>query len=91
VDYIINKEVSLVINTPSGARSQSDGFAIRNAALGAGVPIITTIAAAWAATQAIESLQKEDWEIKSLQDYYETVGKDVPASKKKLGLAARSK
>jgi carbamoyl-phosphate synthase large subunit len=72
VDLITNKEVSLVINTPSGARSQSDGFAMRNAALGAGVPIITTIAAAWAATQAIESLQKDAWEIRSLQDYYKS-------------------
>jgi carbamoyl-phosphate synthase large subunit len=77
VDLIINKEVTLVINTPSGARSQSDGFAMRNAALGAGVPIITTIAAAWAATQAIESLQKEAWEIRSLQDYYKSANVSV--------------
>jgi carbamoyl-phosphate synthase large subunit len=70
VDIITNKEVSLVINTPSGAHSRKDGYAIRNAALGAGVPIITTIAAAAAATEAIESLQKEDWKIRSLQDYY---------------------
>lgn len=70
VDIIMNREVSIVINTPSGARSRSDGYAIRNAALGAGVPIITTVAAANAATQAIESLQKEDWDIRSLQDYY---------------------
>ncbi len=70
VDIITNKEVAFVINTPSGASSRKDGFAIRNAALGAGVPIITTVAAAAAATEAIESMQKEDWTIRSLQDYY---------------------
>ncbi len=70
VDIITNKEVSFVINTPSGAHSRKDGFAIRNAALGAGVPIITTLAAAAAATEAIESLQKNQWTIRSLQDYY---------------------
>lgn len=70
VDIIKNHEVSLVINTPSGARAQSDGFAIRNAALSARVPTITTLAAAEAATYAIDSLQKDKWTIRSLQDYY---------------------
>jgi carbamoyl-phosphate synthase large subunit len=73
VDLISNREVTLVINTPSGARSRSDGFAIRNAALAAGLPIITTLAAADAATSAIESLQKDKWTIKSLQSYYATL------------------
>ncbi|MFN0118111.1 MAG: carbamoyl-phosphate synthase large subunit [Elusimicrobiota bacterium] len=70
VDVITNKEVSLVINTPSGAKSQSDGYHIRNAALRSAIPIITTVAAFSAATEGIESLQKESWKIKSLQDYY---------------------
>ncbi|MCG3206053.1 MAG: Carbamoyl-phosphate synthase large chain [Elusimicrobia bacterium] len=75
VDIITNKEVSLIINTPSGAHSRKDGYAIRNAALGAGVPIITTLAAAAAATEAIESLQKDAWTIRSLQDYYKLLSK----------------
>ena len=70
VDIITNREVTLVINTPSAAHSRSDGFAIRNAALAAGLPIITTLAAAEAATTAIDSLQKTAWTIRSLQDYY---------------------
>jgi carbamoyl-phosphate synthase large subunit len=68
----------LVINTPSGARSRRDGYAVRNAALGAGIPIITTISATAAATEAIESLQKEAWTIRSLQDYYRLL--NIPAS-----------
>jgi len=70
VDVIKNREVSLVINVPSGARSRSDGFEIRKASLRAGISIITTLAAADAASYAIESLQKEKWTIKPLQDYY---------------------
>ncbi len=73
VDIITNKEVVLVLNTPSGAHSRKDGFQIRNAALGAGVPIITTLAAAAAAAEAIESLQKKSWTIRSLQDYYRSL------------------
>jgi carbamoyl-phosphate synthase large subunit len=73
VDIITNKDVALVLNTPSGAHSRKDGFAIRNAALGAGVPIITTLAAADAAAEAMESLQKRNWTIRSLQDYYRSL------------------
>ncbi len=73
VDFIANREVTLVINTPSGAKSRKDGYAIRNAALATGVPVITTIAAADAAAEAIESLQKDKWTIKSLQDYYKSL------------------
>lgn len=75
VDFIMNKEVSLVINTPSGAKSRKDGYAIRNAALATGVPIITTVASAAAAAEAIESLQKDNWTIRSLQDYYKSLPK----------------
>ena len=71
VDFITNHEVNLVINTPSGARSQSDGSAIRAASLRSGIPVITTLAAADAATSAMESLKEESWTIRSLQDYYQ--------------------
>jgi len=87
VDVITNREVALVINTPSGGQAQSDGFAIRNAALMAGIPIITTLAAADAATVAIESLQKDKWTIRSLQDYYRLLVKApeaAPKSAKKM-------
>ncbi|MCB4757225.1 MAG: carbamoyl-phosphate synthase large subunit [Elusimicrobia bacterium] len=70
VDIISNREVALVINTPSGARSRSDGWAIRSAATAVGIPIITTLAAAEAATTAMELSQKKDWTIRSIQDYY---------------------
>lgn len=73
VDIIKNKEVALVINTPSGTRAQSDGWAIRSAATEGGIPIITTLAAAKAATTAMELSQKENWTIRSIQDYYQLI------------------
>jgi carbamoyl-phosphate synthase large subunit len=47
--------VDLVVNTPSGRRAQSDGAAIRRAAIRAGIPCITTMEAAEAAADAIRS------------------------------------
>ncbi|TCJ17286.1 carbamoyl-phosphate synthase large subunit [Rubrobacter taiwanensis] len=51
-------EVDLIINTPwgRGARERSDGYLIRRKALLYGVPCITTLAAASAAVQGVESM-----------------------------------
>ncbi len=84
VDIITNREVTLVINSPSAAHSRKDGYQIRNATLSAGLPIITTLAAAAAAAEAIESLQKENWTIRSLQDYYRLLKSTPQAPKKRL-------
>ena len=54
VDLIRRGRCDLVVNTPGdGAEPRSDGYLIREAALVARVPCITTIAAATAATRAI--------------------------------------
>jgi len=54
VDLIRRGRIDLVVNTPGGgAEPRSDGYLIREAALVARVPCITTIAAATAATRAI--------------------------------------
>jgi carbamoyl-phosphate synthase large subunit len=45
--------VALVVNTPSGRRAQTDGMAIRLAAVRAGIPCITTMEAAEATTDAL--------------------------------------
>jgi carbamoyl-phosphate synthase large subunit len=83
VDIIHNKEVSLVINTPAGTHAKNDGYYIRNAALRSGLTIVTTLAAAEAAAEAIESEQKEDWQIKSLQQYYAKL--DIKVEAKTFG------
>ena len=53
VDYIRNREVDLVINTPTGSGARSDGYEIRTAAVRQGIPCVTTMTGASAAARAI--------------------------------------
>ncbi|MBD3271433.1 MAG: carbamoyl-phosphate synthase large subunit [Elusimicrobia bacterium] len=70
VDVIKNKQVCMVINTPSGQRSRSDGYAIRQAALVHTIPIFTTLAAAHAALQGILARRQGAPTVHSLQSLY---------------------
>ncbi len=67
---IKKNEINLIINTPSGQRSQSDMRAIRAAAILYNVPCITTLQGAWAAVNGIESSLQKEFLIQSLQEYY---------------------
>jgi carbamoyl-phosphate synthase large subunit len=49
----------LVVNTPEGRNARSDGYAIREAALAARIPCITTPSGAAAAVHAIASARRE--------------------------------
>jgi carbamoyl-phosphate synthase large subunit len=53
VDLIRRQRVELVVNTPDGRGARSDGYLIREAALLARVPCVTTMAGAAAAVEAI--------------------------------------
>ena len=53
VDFIRDGEVDMVINTPTGSGARSDGYEIRSAAVRRGIPCITTLTGASAATRAI--------------------------------------
>ncbi len=53
VDYIRNEQVDMVINTPTGSGARSDGYEIRSAAVRQGIPCITTMTGATAASRAI--------------------------------------
>ncbi|WP_342597307.1 carbamoyl-phosphate synthase large subunit [Cyanobacterium aponinum UTEX 3222] len=71
VDWIKNKQIQFIINTPSNEEeTQTDGRKIRRAALDYKLPIITTIAGAKATVEAIRSLQSEPLQVKALQDYF---------------------
>jgi carbamoyl-phosphate synthase large subunit len=59
VDRIRKGRCDLVINTPQGLGARSDGYLIREAALAARVPCITTLAGAEAAVEAIGRARKE--------------------------------
>ena len=71
VDGIMNAEIQLVINTPSGKLSKYDDSYIRKAAIQYKVPYITTLAAAIAAGRGIEAYRRGHGSVKSLQSYHE--------------------
>ena len=70
VDAITNKEILLVINTPSGKLSQYDDSYIRKAAIKYKIPYITTTAAAVAAAKGIAAIRVGHGRVKSLQNYH---------------------
>jgi len=69
VDLIRRRRCDLVVNTPQGSEARSDGYRIREAALMARVPCITTLAGAAAAAEAIANARGEV--ARSLQERHE--------------------
>ncbi len=70
VDAIMNGEIQLVINTPSGKLSQYDDSYIRKTAIKYKLPYITTLAAATAAAKGIMEYRRAKSGVKSLQSYH---------------------
>jgi carbamoyl-phosphate synthase large subunit len=60
VDLVRRGRCDLVVNTPAGGGARSDGYVIREAALVARVPCVTTLAGAFAAVDAIARARRED-------------------------------
>jgi len=59
VDLVRRGRCDLVINTPQGSGARTDGYRIREAALVARIPCITTISGAAAAVEAIAHARDE--------------------------------
>jgi carbamoyl-phosphate synthase large subunit len=74
VDGIITGEVALVVNTPSGYRSQQDDAYIRKTANRYGIPNITTPAGALAAAKGIAARHQRQGSLRSLQTYAAALG-----------------
>jgi carbamoyl-phosphate synthase large subunit len=72
VDWIERGAVDLVINTPTGTLARSDGYEIRSAAIKRGIPCITTMSGGLAAARAIQSAQRGEPEVVSLQELHRT-------------------
>jgi carbamoyl-phosphate synthase large subunit len=68
-ELILDGEIAMVINTPTGQSARADGYAIRAAANAADVPLITTVQEFAAAVQAIEALRRGDLTVTSLQEH----------------------
>ena len=71
LDRIKNGDINFIINTPSGKIPREHEVVIRNAALAAKIPIMTTVRAALASANGIRSLQKRKLQVRSLQEYHE--------------------
>ena len=71
LDLIVNREVSIILNTPSGRRdARADDSRIRQAAIKYRIPYLTTIAAATAAARGIRTARDAGGSVKSLQEYH---------------------
>ncbi len=70
IDLLKNKEVQLVINTPSGATPRADEVRIRTTAVYTNTPIMTTLSGAKAALLGIAALKKVGYGVKTLQEYH---------------------
>ncbi len=74
LDLIKNREVKLIVNTPSGRRdARADDCRIRQAAIKYSVPYLTTLAAAFAASEGIKAARSGAGEVRSLQSYHASI------------------
>ena len=88
IDMMRRDDVDLIINTPTSRQSRKDGSRIRRAAVDFKVPYITTMQAAIAAADAIETMKKgRDLTIKSINEYHSEMEQ---FSKAELGLDQKS-
>jgi len=78
LDLLKNREIHLVINTPSGATPRADEIRIRTTAVYTGTPIMTTLSGARAAALGIAALKTNGYGVKTLQEFH----RDAAASPK---------
>jgi carbamoyl-phosphate synthase large subunit len=71
VDCIRSGDVGMVINTPTGSGARSDGYEIRSEAVRHGIPCITTMTGASAASRAIFAQVRGEAEVHSLQELHQ--------------------
>lgn len=70
IDLLKNREIQLVINTPSGQTPREDEVKIRTTAVYTGTPIMTTLSGAKAAALGIAALRKSGYGVKTIQEYF---------------------
>src|SRR5215211_4026363 len=79
VEGIEAGEVDLVINTPTGSGARADGYEIRRAAIGRGIPCLTTMSGASAAQRAIRAGRAGESSVISLQELHGGLGELLAA------------
>ena len=68
VDLINDRQIDIVVNTPSGGAARADGYEIRAAAVAADKALFTTIAVLGAAVSGMDAVG-EGFGVRSLQEY----------------------
>jgi carbamoyl-phosphate synthase large subunit len=84
LDRIKNGDINFIINTPSGKIPREHEVEIRNAALAAKIPIMTTVRAAQASANGIRSLQKSKLQVRSLQEYHADKSKRTSSAQRSM-------
>jgi len=82
LDLMINHQVHLIINTIVGSVSENDARAIRSNAVGRGVPLITTVAAARAAVEGISAARGQQLSVAALQDHHRAARRNLDTRKR---------
>ena len=70
VDLIEAGDIQMVVNSPRGRGPRADGGYIRAAAGVAGIPCLTTAAAALAAADGMADWSTHDLQVKPLQEFH---------------------
>jgi carbamoyl-phosphate synthase large subunit len=70
VELLLSGKVDLVVNTPRGGGPRADGAHIRRTATARGIPCVTTVAAALAASAGIVEWESTEATVRSLQEYH---------------------
>jgi carbamoyl-phosphate synthase large subunit len=82
VDWIERGDVDLVVNTSTGVGARTDGYEIRRAAVGHGIPCLTTLSAGQSAARAIARAHQDgEPEVHCLQDLHALQRAPRPAGK----------
>ena len=71
LDAMRDGKIQLILNTPLGPDSRTDGAKIRTLATRLEIPLITTLSAAQAAVSGIAALHRQALKVRSLQEHYE--------------------
>jgi len=70
LDIMINREITLIVNTPSGKKTREDEATIRSFAVSRSIPCVTTISGAYAVINGIDSLKKKGLMVTPIQEYH---------------------
>jgi len=89
LDYIKDRKVHLIINTPSGRIPRQDEIKIRSEAVKFDIPCITTISGAQTSVNAIDALKKGGFTVKSIQEYHQELKFKEVNSRREVGNAEK--